>query len=833
MWTTFILCWVSAGLAAATFDEKVLPILKANCVPCHDEQTRSSGFSVQTLASVVNGGVRRGQAVKPGLPEESPLLQVLSGKLSPRMPLGKPLRDTETAVIREWIRELKAGEVTAARPNSATKYWAYVPPVRHDPPAVRQAARVQNPIDHFILKKLEDRGLELAPEADRRVLIRRLHYDLLGLPPTPEAVQAFVDDSSPKAYEKLVDSLLEKPQYGERWGRRWLDLARYADTNGYEGDPEYFHTWRYRDYVIDAFNRDKPYDLFVKEQLAGDEFAKVNSAAGLSAPEAEGVVALTFLRLAPFTEPRGEESRDILLSEMVTTTTSVFLGMTVGCAKCHDHKYDRIPAKDFYRMKAFFASVYIAPARADDPDQIGGPQPAKFYRPGEQERFDGLRAVTEKKFAAAEAESAFFSKQLLTKLESKRPENPEPGKTAEKKPLTLDDLKRAIRDDEHDKTFTAEEKREFANFAERVLRLKKELLRLEPVAMSLRNADDPPYGTSVPTTYVLNRGSPDSPGEPVQPGFLSAITGNSDPATLPLDRYKRHPTRGRRLTLAEWIASPDNPLTARVMVNRLWQNHFGRGIVETPSDFGKNGAAPTHRELLDWLATQFVKEKWSIKAMHRLILNSATYRQSSTGIGKKSVQADQDNRLLSRFPRLRMEGEVIRDSVLAVSGRLNLEAGGPAVYPPLPEGLDEVQKVQGQNRWLASDGPDGRRRSIYVFQQRSSGLPMLDVFDASVPNASCDRRRHSITPLQALTMYDSDFVNTEAKYFAERVRKETGPDLGEQIRRAFLIAYARPPKAGELEKVKAFQTGLPAAQDDALLGLCRVLLNSSEFLYVD
>lgn len=826
----FLICWVSAGLAAGTFDEKVLPILKVNCLPCHDEQTRNSGFSIQTLASVINGGVRHGQAVKPGLPAESPLLRMLSGQLTPRMPLGRTLRDTEIAVIREWIRELKAGDVAPETP--AAKYWAYVPPVRRDPPPVRNSVRVQNPIDHFILKRLEDKGLEPAAEADRRVLIRRLYFDLIGLPPTPEAVQAFVEDASPKAYEKLVDSLLERPQYGERWGRRWLDLARYADTNGYEGDPEFFHAWRYRDYVIDAFNRDKPYDLFIKEQLAGDEFAKVNSAGGMPAAEPEGVVALTFLRLAPFTEPRGEESRDSLLTEMVTTTSTVFLGLTVGCAKCHDHKYDRIPARDFYRMKAFFASVYIAPPRADDSQQLGGPQPAKFYRPGEKERIDQLRAVSEKKLAATEAEYAVFNKELLTKLESKKRENPEPGKSAENKPLTLDDLKRAIKADEHDKIFTAEEKREFASFSERVLRLKKEVLRLEPLAMSLRNADDPPYGTSVPTTYVLNRGNADAPGEPVQPGFLSAITGNSDPVALPLDRYKRHPTRGRRLTLAEWIASPDNPLTARVLVNRLWQNHFGRGIVETASDFGKNGSAPTHPELLDWLATQFVQEKWSIKAMQRLILNSATYRQSSTGIGKKPVQADPDNRLLSRFPRLRMEGEVIRDSVLAVSGRLNLEAGGPAVYPPLPAGLDEAQKVQGENTWVASDGPDGRRRSIYVFQRRSSGLPLLDLFDASVPNASCDRRRHSITPLQALTMYDSDFVNTEAKYFADRVRNETGPDIGEQIRRAFLIAFGRPPKAGELERVQAFQTGLPA-KDDALLGLCRVLLNSSEFLYVD
>jgi hypothetical protein len=423
----------------------------------------------------------------------------------------------------------------------------------------------------------------------------------------------------------------------------------------------------------------------------------------------------------------------------------------------------------------------------------------------------------------------------------KKREKPEkPEKARENKPLTVKDLERAINTENNnalslekkDETFTAEEKQKFAGFSERILRLKNGIQRLEPMAMSLRNADDPPYGPSVPATHVLIRGDYDHPGEPVQPGFLSAITGNSEPVPLPLDRYKRHPTRGRRLTLANWIASADNPLTARVMVNRLWQHHFGRGIVETVSDFGKNGSPPTHPELLDWLATQFVQEKWSVKAMHRVILNSSAYRQASTSLDEKPPQGDPENRLLSRFPRVRLEGEAIRDSVLAVSGRLNLEGGGLPVYPPLPEGLDEAQRVQLINTWETSNGPDGRKRSIYVFQRRSLNLPMLETLDAAVPNASCDRRRQSITALQPLSMYDSDFVNTEAKYFAERVRKETGSDAGEQIQRAFLIALGRAPNAGEMEKVRAF-VATATAKDDALLGVCRVLLNSNEFVYVD
>jgi hypothetical protein len=350
--------------------------------------------------------------------------------------------------------------------------------------------------------------------------------------------------------------------------------------------------------------------------------------------------------------------------------------------------------------------------------------------------------------------------------------------------------------------------------------------------MSLRHSDGPPYGPSVPTTYVLIRGEFDRPGEPVEPGFLSAITGNSDPAVIEIDRYKRHPTRGRRMALAKWIASADNPLTARVLANRLWQHHFGRGLVETASDFGKNGTPPTHPELLDWLATRLTEEGWSLKALHRLMLTSSTYRQASQKADPKAEQVDPDNRLLWRFNQQRLEGESVRDSVLAVSGRLNPESGGPPVFPPLPKGLDEAQKVQGVNTWETSPGPEARRRSIYVFQRRSLNLPLLETLDAMVPNASCDRRRASVTALQALSLYDGDFVNTEAGYFAERARRESGPVPSQQIGRAFLLALGRTPTGTEAQQAETFfrSAGSPA---EALLGLCRVLLNSNEFLYID
>ena len=707
-------------------------------------------------------------------------------------------------------------------------YWAFVKPAKPQPPEVHNAKWVRNPIDNFILAKLEQAGLHPSEEASRRVLIRRLYGDLIGLPPAPDEVQAFVDDTAADAYEKLVDRLLADPRYGERWGRHWLDLARYADTNGYEGDPEWPHAWRYRDYVIDAFNSDKPYDEFIKEQIAGDEYFYVNKAVPPPPPEPEKAVALSFLRLAPFNRtPVSAENRDSLLSEMTSTVGSVFLGMTVGCAKCHNHKYDSIPTRDFYRMKAFFATAQI-----ENTGRAGGYEEAEFYRPGEKKWADEKREQYKKELESSQADFKTFQTPLLEKLTIAAR-----NKKADAAEATEKDLQQAVNVENNnaaslekkEEALTAEDKRGFQGFTDRIGRLKKALERIEPKAMGLRNADGPPFGPDPPTTYVLIRGDYDHPGEAVEPGFLSAISGNAKPAVLETDRYKMFPTRGRRMTLAKWIASADNPLTARVMVNRIWQHHFGRGIVETASDFGRNGTPPSHPELLDWLATRFVEDKWSIKAMHRLILTSAAYRQSSMETESKAIEADPDDRLLWRFNRLRLEGEAIRDSVLAVSGRLNLAHGGPPVYPPLPKGLDE--KVQSVDTWETSSGADADRRSIYIFQRRAQFVPFLETFDAPVFNSTCERRRNSITALQALSMYDSDFINEEAPYFADRVRRDAGNDEVRQIRRAFEIALSRVPTESELSDVKKFLR--TAGKGDPLVGLCRVLLNSNEFIYVD
>ena len=687
-------------------------------------------------------------------------------------------------------------------PTNAVAVWPFTPLADIKPPVVRHADRVTNGIDNFILAALEEKSLTLAPAASARTLVRRLYFDLIGLPPSPGEVDAFVNDPDPKAYEKLVDKLLDDSRYGERWARFWLDLARYADTAGYEGDPDFPNAWRYRDYVIDAFNQDKPYDKFVIEQIAGDETEEIMGAGELSDLKPEPTVALTFLRLAPFTEPRGDASRHEMLSEMTATVSSVFLGLTVGCAQCHNHKYDRIPTKDFYRMKAFFSTVQLQRPLPGDIFQIGGPLPAEFYRKGEKEWATKLTEQRNAELGEARTLLAAFDK--------------------------IEDLgKKSV----PKISLTPEQREQRSKAKARVRLLEQDLKRLQPVAMSLRHSYGPPFEPGVPETRILNRGEWDKPGEVVEPGFPSVITGHQNPAPIRLDPFKRWPTRSRRLALAQWIVSPDNPMTARVMINRLWDWHFGRGLVATPSDFGKLSGGSSHPELIDWMARRFIDSKWSLKAMHRLILNSATYRQSSRHHDSKAETADLENTLLWHFRTRRLEAEAVRDAVLAVSGRLNPEQFGLPIFPPLPEGLAEEVKYDN-SKWATQDGPEGRKRSIYIYQQRSMTMPFLQTFDSVVCDATRDRRQASVTPLQALAMYNGRFANEEATHFAARIRKEAGESPATQIQLAFKTALGREPTPDESERMQALMA-TSTGSSDALAPVCRVLLNANEFVYVE
>ena len=724
---------------------------------------------------------------------------------SPMNPMQKRLsfdRVTIAGNVVFFLAYCLLGHVLLAEspPTNSVRSWPFNPPADLQPPLVRHLDRVTNGIDNFILARLEEKDLTFAPAASARTLGRRVYFDLTGLPPSPAEVDAFVNDPDPKAYAKLVDKLLDDPRYGERWARFWLDLARYADTAGYEGDPDLPNAWRYRDYVIDAFNQDKPYDTFVIEQIAGDEIEEIMGAGDLTEPKPEPTVALTFLRLAPFTEPRGDASRHELLSEMTSTVSSVFLGLTVGCAQCHNHKYDQIPTKDFYRMKAFFSTVQLQRPLPGDSFQIGGPLPAAFYRKGEKEW--ATKLTDQRNLDLGEARSLVAA---MDKIE-------DVGKKSDPKVL-----------------LTLEQRAQRSKAKARIRLLEQDLRRLQPVAMSLRHSYGPPFEPSVPETRVLNRGDWDKPGEVVEPGFPSVITGHQKSAPIRLDPFKRWPTRSRRMALAQWIASSENPMTARVMVNRLWDWHFGRGLVATPSDFGKLSGGASHPELIDWLARQFTNSKWSVKAMHRLMLNSATYRQSSRHDDAQAEEADPENVLLWHFRPRRLEAEAVRDAVLAVSGRLNPEQFGLPIFPPLPEGLDEEVKFD-ESKWAKQEGPEGRKRSIYIYQQRSMTLPFLQTFDSVVCDATRDRRQASVTPLQSLAMYNGRFASEEANHFAARVRKEAGESLEAQIQLAFKITLGREPASDESKRM---QTLASSTAGGGLTAVCRVLLNTNEFIYVE
>ena len=493
--------------AADTFETEIQPILRAKCSACHNSSSHTSGFSIASQETILAGGARHGAAVSAGNPEESVLIRMLKGDIKPQMPLGKALSADEIAKISAWISELKP-ELTK---SDQKPYWAFTKPVKLPAPEVN--GMVRNEIDAFVLKKLAEKGLSMAAEADRRTLIRRVYADLIGLPPTPADTKAFLNDPSPTAYENLIEKLLEDPRYGERWGRHWLDLARYADTNGYEGDPEWPHAWRYRNYVIDAFNKDKPYDQFIREQIAGDEFFEIVSAVPAPPPEPEQAVALSFLRMAPFNRtPVSEENRDSWLSEMTSTVGSVFLGMTIGCAKCHDHKYDSVPQKDFYRMKAFFSTVTVPST-----GRAGGAEPAEFYRPGEKEWAEKLREKEKQDLASLVAAFDKFQEPLIAKLtEARKRDDPKfEGKLGPKdveKEVNSDNNNAAGFDKRPD-LLTAAEKAEWRTFNEKITRKKKAIERLEPQSMGLHNTDGPPFGPNAAATHVLIRGDYDHPGE--------------------------------------------------------------------------------------------------------------------------------------------------------------------------------------------------------------------------------------------------------------------------------------------------------------------------------
>ncbi|HEY2841459.1 MAG TPA: PSD1 and planctomycete cytochrome C domain-containing protein [Pirellulales bacterium] len=845
------------------FERDVAPLLAARCGKCHGEKEAEAGLDIRRRADLLVGG-DSGAALVPGKPDESLLWKrITSGEMPPEK--ETPLSDAEKETLRQWI----AGGAQLARPEEPTEaapaprvsdddrdYWAFRPPVARPAPQVKHQARVRTPVDAFLLQKLEAKGLAFNPDATKAVLLRRLCFDLHGLPPTPEQLDEFLADERPDAYERLVDRLLASPRYGERWARHWLDVAGYADSDGYlAADRERPEAWRYRDYVIRAMNDDTPYDRFIKQQLAGDELSDWRRAEELTPQIIEDLTATGFLRTASDpTYPGYIEKNEVhqVISDTVQIVSSSLLGLTIQCARCHAHKYDPISQRDYYALQAILTPSY-------DPDRwqpsgVRGIPLATEAQLARAETHNKRVAgrVTELQQELAELTARYRKKLVRETIQSVAKTGDQSSTVADEKTL-VDSLEAALLVEA--KLRTAEQQqlvmqygqgvslaedqlvKRFADFAAEQKKLKvaiqsEESLRQDiPAIRGLTDLDDKPA-----ETHLLVRGDFKKPGVVVAPE-VPAVLAKADFKFSPQPGYK---TSGRRRALAEWIASPENPLTARAQVNRLWQHHFGRGIVPTIANLGRAGGAPSHPELLDWLAIEFIRQGWSQKAVHRLIVTSTAYRQSSDVDAVKAA-ADPDNVLLSAWRPWRVEGEVVRDALLSVAGKLTLDMFGP----PAPVAAQPDGSV------ITADNAQGNRRSVYLVVRRSQHLTMLDLFDTPMMEVNCPQRTESIVPLQALALMNGPFAERTAQAVGQRVLAAAGDDVDRQCDVAFRLLFARVPTATErvaitrmlatcaAEALAEAKPEQPEAQRKQLAAerawsqAALVLLNSNEFLHVD
>lgn len=672
---------------AVDYEHDVKKLLRDRCISCHGSVKQEGGLRLDAGALILKGADQ--PVVRAGQSSESELIKrVLSEREDDRMPPeGARLTAAQVELLQQWIDAGAKFPPDETIPKTPSEHWSFQPVRRPEVPAVRDKSWPRNPIDHFVLAKLESQGLASPLQAKSMVLLRRLFMDVSGLPPTLAEQDAFAKSSD---LDAVIDDLLSRPEYGERWARHWLDVVRYADSNGYERDAEKPFVWRYRDYVIEALNHDKPFDRFVLEQLAGDELPDASI---------ETQIATGFLRLGHWDDEPADPATDRYdqLDDIVSTTGQAFLALNIGCARCHDHKFEPLSARDYYSLVAIFA-------------------PLERPRSGRTEQT-----------------VSFAGTEVYAWRESK---------------------------------------------------------------------------TTAPETHILVRGSPTRPGDLVQPA-VPEILVEVQPAFTAIDAM----TTQRRLTLARWIASNDNPLTARVIVNRVWQQHFGEGLVTTPNNFGLMGATPTHPELLDWLAHWFMHDaKWSLKKLHTLILQSHTWR---------SVKLPGS---LIRYRRL--EVEAIRDSMLAVSGQLNPKRFGPAMKPPIPNAILEAN-TDKEKIWQPSDEREASRRSIYAFIKRGLVLPMFETFDLADTVSSCPQRQNTTVAPQALSLFNGDFATEQAKHFAARLKREASDDRAKQIVLAWRLSLCREPSSEELAKAQMF------LQEESLEELCRVVLNLNEFVYPD
>jgi hypothetical protein len=872
--------WIEAGAPRseklspasthALTQHDVIPILLRRCTVCHGSRRREGGLDLRSKASMLRGG-KSGPAIVPGKAEESLVIKKLrSGQMPPLRRLIevsiKPIEPAETDLLAKWIG-LGAPEVQTQPDVAGTEpdplvtdkerdFWAFRPPQPVPVPTVRHPAQLRNPIDAFILHRLEQKGLLLAPEADRPALMRRLYLDLTGLPPEPTEVLAFVADRDPQAYEKMVDRLLASPRYGERWGRHWLDVAGYADSEGKrEQDQPRLFAYRYRDYVIQALNADKPYDRFLRQQIAGDELQDYEHAPEITQEMCDNLVATGFLRMAP--DPTWYNLTDFVpdridvIADEIDVLSAAVMGLTLKCARCHSHKFDPIPQRDYYRLIDIFKGAF------DEYDWMKsnwhfslsmGPRSDRdlaYVTTAERRQWEADTAALQKGISALGADldrqaaslsKKYFEERLAQLPETIRDDVRTALATSAQKRSTIQAylaarFEKTLRPDRNELLkVDAGFKRQVGQTDRRIQALEAKRLP-EPKVRALWDRGDPS------PTYLYRRGDYLSPGRLVGPGVPSVLTDGKTPFEVkpPWPGAKK---TGRRLALARWLTKPDHPLTARVMVNRLWKHHFGVGLVKTLDNFGKTGARPTHPELLDWLAREFIRQGWSLKAMHRLLVTSATYRQASL-ITPEREKRDPDNVLYSRMPLQRLSAEQLYDTMLLVAGRLNESRFGPP---------DSVE-VRPDGLVTPAGTVAGWRRSIYVQQQRKVVVTHLENFDLPQMNPNCIDRRDSTVVPQALHLMNNGMVHQLADRFAHRVKQEAGPDLRKQIEWVYLVALSRLPSAEEKEAGLADLARLtkhwaqhlaPTARlnaneaaQQALATYCHAIMNTAEFLYLD
>jgi mono/diheme cytochrome c family protein len=867
-----VLSLVAARVVAAddavTFERDVRPILKAHCFHCHGGEEKTEGNLDLRLRRFMAAGGDSGPTIAPGNHAESLLFQRVSSGEMP--PVDKKLSPEEVATIGRWI---DAGAATVRdEPEKLDPgleitpeeraFWSFQPiPAAVPIPAFSSTDRVRTPVDAFLAAELHKHELEFSSDAAKATLLTRAYFDLVGLPPSREELAAFLADSDPQAYEHAIDRLLESPHYGERWGRYWLDVAGYADSDGYTAaDTERPFAYKYRDYVIRAFNADKPFDQFIHEQLAGDELT-TGDPNNLTPEDQDRLAATGYLRMAADGTATGgidqDTARNQVMSDTIKIVSTSLLGLSVGCAQCHDHRYDPIPQADYYRLRAVFEPAYNW----------------KDWKLPEQRRVSLWTDADRAKAAEVDAEAgkigaerqtkldAFMNEALEKELEKLEEPRREPLRVAYKAAADArtDEQKKLLDDAPQIKNLSPGTLYQYMPQAAE--ELKKIDAQIAAIQAKKPFQDFIPILTEVPgnipPTFLFHRGDPQQPKQEIGPGGLTVCSAPGERLTIAPDDGER-PTSGRRLALARWITGDANPLTARVIANRIWLHHFGRGLVNTPADFGAMGEKPSHPQLLDWLARDLTSNGWKLKRMHKLIMTSTAYRQSSQR-NPRATEIDPEDRLYARMPVRRLEAEALRDRILATTGALNRQQFGSPV-PVKEDGVGQI--VVAPDVPAGAEPPPGHaafRRSVYVQVRRSQPLAMLHAFDQPVMETNCERRAVSTVATQSLMLMNSDFALQQAGYFAARIRKEAAGDPTRQVETAWQLAFGRAPEPGELERALSFMAAqnapaapvavaaatqaagaqppadTSAAQPavDALVNLCQVLLSTNEFLYVE